>query len=215
MDSYKEKYFKYKSKYIDTKRQFVGLNGGLVDVVSEQLQPYSQTQTQPYQQTQRPINTDTIKAIAVFDSSNIKGTVLFEEIDSTNLVSIKINLSGFEHNSFHGFHVHETGDLSKGCNSLCAHFNPYNKSHGGREDEVRHVGDLGNIHADSLGNVSMEFTDHLIKLRGSEANIIGRGLIIHADQDDCGKGTNQTSKTTGNSGDRIACAIIGYASKCE
>ena len=68
---------------------------------------------------------------------------------------------------------------------------------------------------DSNGRVSIQFTDHLIKLRGNEANIIGRGLIVHADPDDCGKGHVPESKTTGNSGSRIACALIGYASKCN
>jgi Cu-Zn family superoxide dismutase len=51
----------------------------------------------------------------------------------------------------------------------------------------------------------------MIKLRGSKANIIGRGLIIHADEDDCGLGDYHDSSTTGHSGKRIACAIIGYA----
>lgn len=156
-----------------------------------------------------------IKAIGYFDgtSNNIKGTVLFEEIN-IDTVKVSINLTGFAPESIHGFHIHESGDLSKGCESMCAHLNPYNKTHGGREDEIRHVGDLGNIIADSSGNVIMEFTDNQIKLRGIESNIIGRGLIIHADPDDCGKGNHSTSKTTGNSGKRIAGVIIGYASVC-
>ena len=29
-------------------------------------------------------------------------------------------------------HIHKTGDLSNGCKSLCEHFNPYNKNHGGK-----------------------------------------------------------------------------------
>jgi Cu-Zn family superoxide dismutase len=51
----------------------------------------------------------------------------------------------------------------------------------------------------------------MIKLRGTKANIIGRGLIIHADTDDCGQGGDEASLANGNSGKRIACAIIGYA----
>jgi Cu-Zn family superoxide dismutase len=48
----------------------------------------------------------------------------------------------------------------------------------------------------------MEFTDHLIMLRGDKSNIIGRGLVIHEGIDDCGKGNHHTSKTTGNSGSK-------------
>jgi Cu-Zn family superoxide dismutase len=53
--------------------------------------------------------------------------------------------------------------------------------------------------------------DNIIQLRGSKCNILGRGLIIHADPDDCGQGENEDSLKTGNSGKRIACAIIGYS----
>lgn len=156
-------------------------------------------------------NPNPIKAISFFDGEKIKGIVNFEEI-SNEQVLVKINLEGFEPNTIHGFHVHESGDLTSGCDSMCAHFNPFNVSHGGREDTIRHVGDLGNLKADNNGKCITEFTDNMIKLRGGEANIIGRGLIIHADEDDCGKGNYADSKTTGHSGKRIGCAIIGYAS---
>ena len=158
---------------------------------------------------------DQIKAIAFFNGQNegnISGTVKFEELNTDNVVKITVNLQGFIPNTKHGFHVHEAGDLSNGCTSMCAHFNPFGKTHGGRNDLNRHVGDLGNIIADANGNVIEEFTDNLIKLRGSDANIIGRGLIIHENEDDCGKGNNEESLKTGNAGKRIACAIIGYAS---
>jgi Cu-Zn family superoxide dismutase len=75
----------------------------------------------------------------------------------------------------------------------------------------RHVGDLGNLQPDTNGVAHYRMADNLIKLRGSKANIIGRGLIIHADEDDCGKGGNEASLANGNAGKRIACAIIGYS----
>jgi superoxide dismutase, Cu-Zn family len=188
----------------------VGLNGNLINTNNFKT-------NDNFQIKNNFVNEEKIiKAIAYFNT-DIKGTVFFEEIyyDNNYNVKVKVNLTGFEPNSTHGFHVHESGDLTSGCDSLCAHFNPYNKTHGGRNDLIRHVGDLGNLVADSEGKVELEFVDHLIKLRGEEANIIGRGLIVHADVDDCGKSNHHTSKTTCNSGKRIACAIIGYTSICN
>jgi len=154
-----------------------------------------------------------ITAIAVFDGS-VKGTVTFTDNLENNNVEIEVNLKGLKKKSLHGFHVHESGDLSDKCESMCAHFNPYNKEHGCPGKKVRHVGDLGNLETDAKGNAQYTFHDNVIKLRGNKANIIGRGLIIHADPDDCGEGDSTDSLKTGNSGKRIACAVIGY-SKCN
>jgi Cu-Zn family superoxide dismutase len=151
------------------------------------------------------------QAIAVFDGATIKGTVIFTEDRFRNKVNIAINITGLNKNALHGFHVHEAGDLSEKCESMCAHFNPYKKTHGKPGMRDRHVGDLGNLQTDSNGSAIYTMKDDLIKLRGEKANIIGRGLIIHADQDDCGQGQNEASLINGNAGKRIACAIIGYS----
>ena len=152
-----------------------------------------------------------IKAIAVFDSKKIKGKVLFTENLANNTIIIDVNIEGLKKNALHGFHVHEAGDLSDECMSMCSHFNPYNKLHGCPGNKERHVGDLGNLKTDSNGCANYRMIDDVIKLRGVKANIIGRGLIIHADEDDCGKGENPESLKTGNAGKRIACAVIGYS----
>ena len=151
-----------------------------------------------------------VKAIAVFDGK-IKGFVKFSESNDAKKVIIEIQLIGLKKNALHGFHVHESGDLTNKCESMCAHFNPFGKNHGCPGMKERHVGDLGNLQTDKQGCVNYTIEDNIIKLRGSKANIIGRGLIIHADPDDCGMGENEASAINGNAGKRIACAIIGYA----
>ena len=157
--------------------------------------------------TTRPIH-----AIAVFtDQSNIHGVVKFVEDLENNQVKVELSIVGLRPNSLHGFHVHEAGDLSDKCTSMCAHFNPFKTTHGCPNSKVRHVGDLGNIKTNGKGEAKYSFCDSVIKLRGTKSNIIGRGLIIHEDEDDCGKGGNAESLKTGNAGKRIACSVIGYA----
>ena len=154
------------------------------------------------------MNNKSIEAIAVF-TGEIKGYVMFKEFD--NKILIELNLSGLQPNSAHGFHVHEAGDLTDKCKSMCAHFNPFNSTHGCPGMKKRHVGDLGNIVTNSKGEAKYSFYDDVIKLRGSRCNIIGRGLIIHENEDDCGQGGDAESLKTGNAGKRIACAVIGYS----
>lgn len=153
-----------------------------------------------------------IQAIAVFNDKKIKGVVRFTEDLKRNLVRIDIDIEGLKKNSMHGFHVHEAGDLTDRCTTMCAHFNPYHKDHGCPGAKVRHVGDLGNLKTDATGCAKYSTVDDVIKLKG-KSNIIGRGLIIHADPDDCGEGGFEDSLTTGHAGKRIACAIIGYSAK--
>jgi Cu-Zn family superoxide dismutase len=158
-----------------------------------------------------PVYVSAIYAIAVFNNDNIKGTVRFTEDVDANRVRIDVSIKGLSPNSLHGFHVHEAGDLTDKCTSMCAHFNPYGKTHGCPGMKERHVGDLGNLSTNSKGDAVYSFYDNAIKLRGTRSNILGRGLIIHADKDDCGHGGNAESLKTGNAGKRIACAVIGYA----
>ena len=154
-----------------------------------------------------------IIAIAYLDDlkSGIKGSIHFYENQEKNMVLIDINISGLPKNASLGFHIHAAGDLSEGCKSACAHFNPFNTVHGGPDSKIRHVGDLGNIITDKDGKCITRFEDHMIKLRGYKQNIIGRSIVIHGKKDDLGLGGDEESLKTGNAGARIACAVIGYS----
>ena len=94
-----------------------------------------------------------------------------------------------------------------GSDSAGPHYNPFGKNHGAPEDEERHVGDLGNIMAGPDGVSEGTIVDRLIKLSG-EYSVIGRSVMVHADEDDLGKGGHELSLTTGNAGARIACGEI-------
>lgn len=146
--------------------------------------------------------------VACFKEMNVKGEVLFHRVKGGVRVVAKFEkLPPGEH----GFHIHRAGDLrGEGCLGACEHYHrgpPAN--HGGAPSShgERHAGDLGNI---------SEGKRYAFYLPGvGLSDLFGRSLIVHADKDDLGTGDHETSKTTGNSGARIGCAIIGRAKTCE
>ena len=162
--------------------------------------------------TRKKSSKKNVYAICVLhkNKNNVSGHVKFKQVKNRVKVSYEIHgLSDGEH----GFHVHEYGDLTDGCASSCAHFNPFHSNHGGRHSKERHVGDLGNIL--SKNNVAKgSFYDKLISLNlQSKCCIIGRCIVIHKDKDDLGKGGNEESLKTGNAGKRLACGVIGLCKK--
>ena len=100
--------------------------------------------------------------------------------------------------------------MTDGCKTAGPHYNPHGKNHGGPDDEERHVGDMGNCVAGEDGKSHFELEDHLIHLSG-EFSVIGRSCVVHADEDDLGKGGHELSLTTGNAGARLACGTIGIS----
>lgn len=114
----------------------------------------------------------------------------------------------------HGFHVHALGDVSNGCTTTGAHYNPTNSTHGAPTAEVRHAGDLGNIEADETGVAHVNITDKMISL-GGKHSILGRAIVIHTGEDDMGLGGHLDSNTTGHAGGRVTCGIIGILSPEE
>ena len=155
-----------------------------------------------------------ISAIAVFDNKKCKGTVTINELKNSDCLSFEVKLSNLSP-GLHGFHIHEAGNLSEGCKTCCAHFNPLNQQHGELDissngKKNRHLGDLGNIKVNKNGKCEQTVNARFIKLRGSKYNILGRSLVIHEDPDDLGKGGDEESLKTGNAGARIGCAVIGY-----
>ena len=142
-------------------------------------------------------------------SSKLKGTLHLIEYPGKNL-KISGKIEGIPA-GFHGFHIHQYGDLTKGCASTGGHFNPDKKVHGGQYAVTRHVGDLGNIFVDQTETYDLDLTDNLAKLSGGEDSVYGRAIVIHAGKDDYGRRGDKGSLTTGNAGGRLACCVIAVA----
>lgn len=150
-----------------------------------------------------------VKAVALLKGdAGVSGTVYFEQKSESEPTTVSWEISGNDANAERGFHIHEFGDNTNGCTSAGPHFNPTGKTHGAREAEVRHVGDLGNLKTDGKGVAKGALQDSLIKLTGP-TSILGRTVVIHAGQDDLGKGGVEESLKTGNAGGRNACGVIG------
>lgn len=153
-----------------------------------------------------------VKAVAVVrGDSKVHGVVSFEQASASEPVTVSWDIEGNDPNALRGFHIHQFGDNTNGCTSAGPHFNPFGKTHGAPEDEVRHLGDLGNIQTDAAGVAKGSKQDKLVTLFG-ENSVVGRTVVVHAGQDDLGKGGHADSLKTGNAGGRPACGVIGFSS---
>lgn len=144
------------------------------------------------------------KAVAVLNpasGSQVKGTVTFTKTGDT--VQVVADITGLTPGK-HAFHIHEFGDCSAADASTAGtHYNPTHKAHGAPDAAEHHVGDMGNLEADSAGKAHLELKSNLLKFSG-ENSILGRGVIIHEKVDDW-------SQPVGNAGGRVACGVVGVA----
>ena len=146
---------------------------------------------------------ETVHAYCEFEHGEITGAVnLQQEPGQATRISGKVE--GLEPGE-HGFHIHEFGDLSDGCDSAGGHYNPDGVDHG--DLEKGHVGDLGNITADENGIAQFDLVAERVELRG-DRSVVGRAIVVHKDKDDLGKGGDDESLKTGNAGERAGCGVI-------
>ena len=119
--------------------------------------------------------------------------------------SMTVNASGMPA-GVHGIHLHEKG-LCDGPKfaSAGAHWNPASKQHGRDNPQGAHLGDLINltVGADGTATTTIPLAGVMM---ASGANMLadadGTSLVIHAKPDD------YKTDPSGDSGDRIACAVV-------
>jgi Cu-Zn family superoxide dismutase len=139
--------------------------------------------------------------LAPTKGNSASGTVRF--VQSGDKVQVSGEVRGLKPGAEHGFHVHEKGDCSSGDGlSAGGHFNPGGQPHGRHDAPAHHAGDLPSLRADAAGVARFSFETTAIRVGSGANDVVGRGLIVHRDPDDF------TTQPTGNSGPRLACAVI-------
>ena len=129
------------------------------------------------------------------------GTATFTAL--SNGVRVAAEVRGLPPGSEHGFHIHEKGDCGDNGNASGGHFNPAGGMHGKFGAAGAHAGELPSLVADAAGVARFSVDVHSISLTdGAANNVVGRALVVHRDPDDF------TTQPAGNSGPRIACAVI-------
>lgn len=133
------------------------------------------------------------------EGNSASGVVHFDAVEGG--VQVSGEIAGISP-GLHGFHIHQYGDCSAANGtSAGGHYNPAGVDHAGPEAEVSHMGDLGNIEANAEGVATFDALFPAVDM----AMITGRGLIVHAGEDDL------VSQPTGAAGARLGCGVIGVA----
>jgi superoxide dismutase, Cu-Zn family len=122
-------------------------------------------------------------------------------------VTFRILASGLPH-GIHGIHVHAVGRCDAPTfETAGGHWNPAGRKHGTNNPAGPHAGDLPNVDVASNGVLSTTVTLAGASLTGmGNAGTVldadGAALVLHAKADD------YSTDPSGNSGARIACAVI-------
>lgn len=172
----------------------LALAGGIVTTAAAQTAPAT-----PPQRAPAPASA-AVATLQPLGGSGVTGTVTFRRRGSQ--IAVTAEVRGLRPGG-HGFHIHERGDCSAPDGmSAGMHFNPTNMQHGNPTRGDHHAGDLPMLMANRNGTARLTTRISGVTLDQGETAIIGRGVIVHADSDD------YASQPSGNSGARIACAVI-------
>ncbi|MEO7655202.1 MAG: superoxide dismutase family protein [Sphingomicrobium sp.] len=123
-------------------------------------------------------------------------------------VGLRIEAAGLPH-GVHGIHVHSVGRCDgPRFESAGSHWNPAVRKHGLSNFAGPHGGDLPNVSVAANGTLTATLTVPGARLSGQSdapGSLLdgdGSALVLHAKADD------NVTDPSGNSGDRIACAVL-------
>lgn len=143
--------------------------------------------------------------LAPTEGNEAAGTLTFTVVDG--VVHASGEITGLGAGTRHGFHLHERGDCSApDAESAGGHFNPHASDHGRVGHGEHHGGDADNLVADADGTATVDARFEGVTIGdGAATDIVGRGVIVHADPDD------YFTQPTGNAGARLACGVVEAA----
>lgn len=158
-------------------------------------------------QTLNPIEQPIASANLIRSDGSPAGTILAYQ-EPTGLL-LRIDASGLPPGQ-HGVHLHSAGRCEPPAfASAGPHWNPAARQHGHRNPAGWHSGDLGNlgVGADGKLRVGLLVPGTALRAVGPGGGAVladadGTALVIHSHPDD------ERTDPGGNSGDRIACAVI-------
>ena len=157
--------------------------------------------TTPLQPVEQPLAT---APLVRSDGAVIGAVRVYQEPTG---VMLRIDANGLPAGQ-HGVHVHTAGRCDRpGFTTAGPHWNPTQRQHGHQNPAGYHTGDLGNLGVGANGRLLAGVLVPGASQFGGPAgpamrDADGSALVIHARADD------QRTDPSGNSGDRIACAVL-------
>ena len=138
------------------------------------------------------------------------GSVELTEAADGVAIRLRLNDTAVVKPGKHGFHIHAVGTCAgPDFTTAGGHFNPLNKQHGSRNPLGAHGGDMENLvvaaNTAGAGGTGWATTSTRFTLSAGPTGVFdadGAALVIHANEDD------EATDPTGNSGGRIACAVL-------
>lgn len=125
--------------------------------------------------------------------------------DRNGVVHVNVKVEGLTA-GLHGIHIHTTGSCTPTFAAAGGHYNPApTHEHGLDNPNGPHAGDLPNLVVDLDGSGTLNARTDRVTLAALVAGD-GSAFIIHANQDT--QTTTPGENGPGNSGARIACAVV-------